>query len=968
MAFRPEDWPRAREVFEAAVALASTERPSYVARACEGNESLRAEVERLLASYDQAHRFLEAPAVARPAGIGTRRLEGRRLGPYQISSRIGAGGMGEVYKSIDTRLDRIVAVKVLPPHVASDSEARERFEREARAVAALNHPHICTLHDIGRQDPSSDSGPFDYLVMEYLDGETLAARLTRGPLPLAQALQYAVQMASALDKAHRAGIVHRDLKPGNMMLTKAGAKLLDFGLAQAGAPVGVGSSARLLSETALTTPGTILGTVQYMAPEQIEGKQTDARTDIFAFGAVLFEMLAGRQAFKADSQAGVIAAILDRDPPRISSLQPHAPPALDHVLKRCFAKDPDDRWQSARDVMLELESLDEREATDKAARSDGDTDWRKRLGWVAGVLAIGAVAGAAIATRARMQPTAAKQTPAHFVVPPSSSERVASLDFPAVAISPDGTLIAYVAARGGQTELFLRPIDAVEAHAIAGTRNATTPFFSPDSRWIAFFADGQLKKVSTSGGAPITLCDAPVGLGGHWGPADSIVFSAATGSGLSQVSANGGRPQSVTRLDASKEEFSHRWPEWLPDGKTVVYTIGTVGSWDDAQIVAQSLASGERRLLVQGGTNPHYLPSGHLIYAHRGAILAVPFDPARPGATSVPVKLLDNVVQSFDGAAQLSVSASGTGVYIAGEFTSNQRRLVTVDRVGVATPLAAPPGAYVTPRLSPDGRKLLVTMEAQTSDVWLHDITAGTLSQVTFDAGAVFPVWTPDGQRATFSSNKEGALNLFWTQIFQRGPAERLASSQNVQVPGSWSRDGRMLAFVEHESRNGRDVWLMTLDGDRARRPFLNSPFDESAPRFSPDGRWIAYVSNESGRTEVYLRSVDDPARKQPVSNNGGTEPVWARGGRELFYREGDRMMAVSLAASGADLRAAGPHALFQGEFAKWTIDAANYDVMPDDQHFLMVRAEEQASAQASLHVLMNWFDAIAPALSVPPR
>jgi serine/threonine-protein kinase len=889
---------------------------------------------------------------------------GTRLGAFEVLSVIGAGGMGEVYRAHDEKLGRDVAIKVVPDLWRVDPERRARFDREARLLASLSHPHIAAIYGI------EDVGELRALILELVEGETLAERLEGRGLPIPEALDIARQIADALDAAHERGVVHRDLKPANIMITPDGVvKVLDFGLAKA---VGGDAGGPDLTQSPTVTgtrEGIILGTAAYMSPEQARGKAVDKRTDIWAFGVVLYEMLSGRVAFSGETLPDILAAILERKPDW-GALPAATPPAIHTLLRRCLEGDLKRRLRDIGDVRLEIEdALTERAPAGQAARTDGDTDRRKRLAWMAGLLAIGAVAGVVIATRARTPPAASIQAPAHFVVPLSSSERMAGLDFPAVAISPDGSLIAYVAARGGgQTELFLRPINTVESKAIAGTRNATTPFFSPDSRWIAFFADGQLKKVSTSGGVPITLCDAPVGLGGSWGPGDTIVFSAATGSGLSQVSANGGKPQPMTSLDAKKEEFSHRWPEWLPDGKTILYTVGTVGSWDDAQIVAQSLASGERRVLVQGGTNPHYLPSGHLIYARRGAILAVPFDPARPMATATPVRLLDNVVQSFDGAAQLSVSSSGTGVYIAGEFTSNQRRLVTVDRTGAATPFAAPPGAYVAPRLSPDGRKLLVTLEAATNDVWIHDITAGTLSQVTFDAGAIFPVWTPDGQRATFSSNKEGALNLFWTQIAQHGPAERLGSSENLQVPGSWSPDGGMLAFVEQEPTNGRDVWLMTLRGDPARRPFLNSRFDESAPRFSPDGHWIAYASNESGRTEVYLRSVADPARKQDVSNNGGTEPVWARSGRELFYREGDTMMAVSLAGNGPDIRVAGRQALFQGAFAKGTIDAANYDVTADDQRFVMVRAEEQASAQASLHVLINWFGAIAASLSSPPR
>ena len=931
---------------------------------------------------------------------------GTRFGAFEVLSVIGAGGMGEVYRAHDGKLGRDVAIKVLPDLWLADPERRTRFDSEARVLASLNHPHIAAIYG------TEDVDGLRALILELVEGETLADRIAQRSrvgrvlsdrprsdaeaeglspdskgsglhserprlhpkepgLPVREALDIARQIADALDAAHERRIVHRDLKPANIKITPDGVvKVLDFGLAKAMAGDAGGPDLTALPTITVggTREGMILGTASYMSPDQARGKAVDKRTDIWAFGCVLYEMLTGRVAFAGKTLSDTIAAIIEREPDW-RALPAPTPPAIHTLLKRCLDKDLKRRLRDIGDVRLEIDdALDERATAGEAPRTDGGTVRRKRLGWMAGgLLAIGGVAGAAIATRVRTQPTALIQ-PAHFVVSASSSERVAGLDFPAVAISPDGSLIAYVATRGGQRELFLRPISALDAKAMPGTTNATTPFFSPDNRWIAFFADGQLKKVSASGGNPITLCDAPVGLGGSWGHDDTIVFSAATGLGLSQVSANGGKPQPVTSLDAKKEEFSHRWPEWLPDGKTIVYTVGTIGSWDDAQIVAQSLASGERRVLVQGGTNPHYLPSGHLIYAHRGAILAVPFDPARPKATATPVRLLDNVMESFDGAAQLSVSPSGTAVYIAGEFESNQRRLVTVDRLGAATPFAAPPRAYVAPRLSPDGRKLLVTIEAATSDVWMYDVTLGTLSQVTFDAGATVPVWTPDGQRAAFSSNKEGAPNLFWAQILQQGPAERLASSENVQVPGSWSPDGSMLAFVEQQPTKGRDVWLMTVHGDRARRPFLNSPFDESAPRFSPDGRWIAYVSNESGRTEAYLRSVADPARKQQVSNNGGTEPVWAHGGRELFYREGDKIMAVSLSGSGADIRAAGPHALFQGEFAKGTIDVANYDVTPDDQRFVMVRAEGQASAGATLHVVINWFGAIASSLSSQSR
>lgn len=403
----------------------------------------------------------------------------------------------------------------------------------------------------------------------------------------------------------------------------------------------------------------------------------------------------------------------------------------------------------------------------------------------------------------------------------------------------------------------------------------------------------------------------------------------------------------------SKGEFSHRWPEWLPNERTVLYTVGTTGSWDDAQIVAQSLASGERSVLVQGGTNPHYVP-GYLVYSRGGAIMAVPFDPTDLTVTGTPVRVLDNVMQSFDGAAQLSVSPSGSAVYVAGVFESDRRTLATVDRAGAATPLAAQPRPYATPQWSPNGRRVLVTIEQAMSDLWLYDIAPGTLTQLTFDSGARFPVWSPDGQRAAFSSNKTGALNLFAIDIARPGTGERLTSSDNLQVAGSWSSDGQTLAFVEQHPTRGQDIRLIAPN-DRTSRSWLESTYEEGAPRFSPDGRWLAYVSNESGRHEVYLRLLAGSSGRQPVSNGGGTEPVWARDGRELFYREGDRMMAVRLTGSGADLQAGRPQALFEGRFAKGSIDAANYDVTPDGQRFLMVQSEQQSSGSTMFHVRIHW-------------
>jgi len=884
---------------------------------------------------------------------------GTPFGPYEVLSLIGVGGMGEVYRARDPQLGRDVAIKVLPRLFTENAERLARFEREARLLAGFNHPHIATIYGV------ENAGGMRGIVLEFVDGETLAARLRGGPIPVIEALTIAQQIADGLEAAHDKGVIHRDLKPANIAFTRDGeVKVLDFGLAKL-TDEGAESSETiplLTKSFGGTRDGVILGTAAYMSPEQTRGRRLDKRTDAWAFGCVLYEMLTGRVAFPGETMSDTFAAILEREPDW-SALPAATPAIVTRLLQRCLQKDPKRRQRDIGDARLEIEdALNRRAVPGEIAIPDAGRR-RRLLVRAMGLFAIGGIVGAMIAAGMKTRPNPSISTPAHFVVALPSNQRLAGLDFRAVSMAPNGALIAYVATRGGSTQLFLRPANSLDVTAIPGTTDATDPFFSPDSRWIAFFADGQLKKVPVSGGAPVRLCEAPVGLGGSWGADDTIVFAATTGSGLSQVPAGGGTPKKVTTLDVPHGEFSHRWPEWLPDGNAVVFAAGTVGSWDDAQIVVQSIASGERSVLVRGGTNPHYVPSGHLIYARGGAMMAVPFDPVRLKVTGTAVQVLDNVLQSSDGAAQLSVARAGSAVYITGGSDSDQRRLVAVDRTGTATPFAAPPRRYMAPRLSPDDRKLLVIVEGSIADLWLYDISSGMLSQTTFDASASYPLWTIDGQRATFSSDKSGVPNLFWTDVFRQGPTARLAVSNTVRIPGSWSPNGPTLAFVEQKPATGRDIWLLPLDRDRTARPLIESPADESAPRFSPDGRSLAYVSNETGRNQVHVRSLTDPARTRPVSTDGGTEPVWARDGSELFYRVGTKMMAVSIAA-GAEMGAAKPRLLFAGEFEKGTIDAANYDVTADHR-FVMIQAAERTTAQPTLHVLLHWFETIA-SLSAP--
>jgi len=855
-----------------------------------------------------------------------------------------------VYRARDTRLERSVAIKILPEQFCADPVRKERFEREAKTISSLNHPHICVLYDVGHQDGT------DYLVMECLEGQTLAKRLEKGPLPFEQALKYGAQIADALDKAHLCGVVHRDLKPGNIMLTPSGAKLLDFGLAKPAAPL---ASALTLTEATprspMTEEGTIVGTFQYMSPEQVEGKEVDPRSDIFSLGAVLYEMLTGLKAFGGKSQLSVASAILEKEPAPISSVKPMMPPSLDHAVKRCLAKVLEERWQSASDLASELKWIAEGgsqlSAPSTAPAKEFGASWLAAALWSALALLLAAVTGFVVWHEKRAPPLPVSRT--MITLPPG--QRLAGLNQAALALSPNGTQLAYVAVQGGIQQIYLRAMDSLEARPLPGTEGAVNPFFSPDSQWLGFFAGQKLKKISITGGAAVSLSDAAQSFGASWGSLGTIAFSPLQVSTIQQVSEAGGVPQPLTKIE--KGEVSHRRPEFMPGGKALLFAAGpNTFNWNTGQLVVETVGTAERRTLVKGVIHPRYAASGHLLYVQGGNLVATPFDPQRLTITGAAVPVVEGVLHSTtSGAAQYSISDTGTLVYISGASYSDQRKLVWVNRRGEEQLLAAPARAYVFPRVSPNGKQVGVAITEQESQVWLYDLSRETLTRFTFDGTLnLNTVWTPDGKRIAFQSNKDGPPNLYWQNADGSGGLERLTNSEFVHFPVSMSPDGQLLAYGEINPTTGYDLWVLRLK-DRQSQPFLRTPFTESIPQFSPDGHWMAYISNESGRYEVYVQPYPGPGGKWQISTDGGTEPVWNPTGRELFYRDGRKMMSVEISTQ-AGFTTAKPRMIFEGPYLLSPATTPNYDVSRDGQRFLMLKSSEMGEEAATqINVVFNW-------------
>jgi len=846
--------------------------------------------------------------------------------------------MGEVYRARDTRLDRTVAVKILPQEMSNDPARKQRFEREARTISSLNHPHICVLHDVGHQDG------IDYLVMECMEGETLSKRLEKGPLPLEQTLRYGAQLADALDKAHKNGVIHRDLKPGNIMLTCNGAKLLDFGLAK--------PSAGLLSEMTLTAQapaspvtqeGMIIGTFQYMSPEQVEGKELDARSDIFSLGAVLYEMLSGRKAFDGKSQLSVVSAILEREPTPINRFKPMTPPALEHVVKKCLAKSVDDRWQSAGDLASELRWIADTSAQGGTGESPSPA---ARSGWqrIAGMVALAATV--LVLTLLLMRKGGSYGNGEHGVVRlnialPLKQELAADMT-QAVMLSPDGDRVAYVAAESGVSHLYVRRLDQFESVAIPDSEGAIFPFFSPNGDWVAFFSQGKLKKAPVTGGQPVVISEMTSFFGGTWTPRDIIVASIPN-FGLATVPASGGSLQKISL--ASKDLIYPQGLDWLAGGDWVVFTDYLSPK---RNAMAAKLSTGELRPLLDNAQSPSFA-AGHLIFYQGGALWAVPFDSDKVQVLGSPVEI-ERGVNEENYIAQATASRTGVLAYAPGPAGNFLRNLFLVNRKGEEQKLDIPPNDYVDPTLSPDGKKIAVAIRnVQQLEVLERD--RGGVTSIVSNLTTYFaPVWTLNGKNLLldgFNPAKERGIY----RVAADGGSEPELLRQTPQVSHVTSVAGNYAAVMVNDPVTNTDLWILGLSSPYEMRPFKNSPAVERQGSLSPDGRWMAYVSNESGRSEIYVAPVPGPGGRRQISSEGGEQPRWVRNGKEIVYRNGTRMMSVPVQLR-PDLQIGKPIELFDRKFDRGAaVDA--YDVTSDGQTFVMTRSERENPTE--IRVVIGW-------------
>jgi Tol biopolymer transport system component len=869
--------------------------------------------------------------------------------------------MGEVYRARDLRLNRDVALKVLREEGAADATRLARFRRETQAVAALNHPGILAIYDTGMH------GGSPYAVMELLDGETLADRIGAGALPAREASEIAARVADALAAAHAHGIVHRDVKPANIFLTRDGqTKLLDFGIARDAAAAAGGTT----SETLDAPTQGLVGTASYVSPEQVRGQAADGRSDVFALGAVLFESLSGRKAFAGATVAETLVAVMSDDPgarPETDRL----PPDLRRIALRCLEKDPANRYQSARDLALDLRGWES--ATRAAPAEGGRPSPVRRLLTVAAagaLLAAGFLLAGRIRSSRRLPPAAPIVRVPLALAPPISRT---SAERPLFALSPDGARIVYVSDREGRTGLTLREAEGLETRSLTGTEDATGPFFSPDGRWIGFFGASQLEKLPLSGGAPSALRRVPpVTRGAAWGPDDTIVFAPVNTGGLLRLSASTGEEARLLWPDYDAGEQAYRWPAMLPGGKALLFTIYAGGdSFDAASIAAVRLDGTGKRVLVRGGTSPRYAPSGHLVYARGGTLLAATFDAERLEVTGPAAPVLSGVRTEGTGAAQYAFSADGTLLYLPGPSPNRAGlAVVRVDRAGNARAITTEPAAYYGVRFSPDGRRLTYSKGDANQDVWIRELDRGTETRLTPEASEEFdPVWSPDGKRIAYSSERRAEdPRVFVRAADGSGEESFLWKGGDAVMPQSWAPDGSAVALAVLGEGKQWDIWILD-PGKAAARPFLATPQEEVQPDFSPDLRWVAYVSDESGRFEVYARAYPGPGPKIQVSADGGMEPVWSRDGKELFFRDGDRLMSAPV-RPGPDLSFAKASVVFEkpGLLSLPFTEFRQYDVAPDGKSFVMIQLPEANAPPAVPVLVTNWFAEVGRKLGEADR
>jgi serine/threonine protein kinase len=968
----PERYQLIGQLFNEALEFAPEQRADFLKQVTGGDAELHAEVEKLLTNHSESGEFLSRPALDVAAALlaqnQTHAVVGQQLSHYRIVSLLGVGGMGEVYRARDTRLEREVAIKVLPAVYSQDADRLRRFEREAKAVGMLNHPNILTVHDIGTHNG------LPYIVTELLEGEELRAQLRRGALPLRRALHYAQQITQGLAAAHEKGIVHRDLKPENIFVNSDGrVKILDFGLAKLKLLVtqfkGDPENPTQIQPESLTSPGVVLGTIGYMAPEQVRGEESDHRSDIFAFGAILYESLSGQRPFIGETAVEVMHAILKAEPPELSETNGRLAPALIQIVQRCLEKRPERRFQTASDLSFALAALSRPSGLQSAPLlpiGPGRVaekiaaflfNHERRL-WLAACLLL---ATTVLVLLYMSQLSLGTPVTRVSLILPKATQTNASAA-PDLALSPDGRRLVFSATVTGKRQLWLRPLDTFTNQPLAGTDGADSPFWAPDGRYLAFFADNKLKKLDLESGVIETICPAGAGRGGDWNRNGVILFCSGDGMALSRVNAAGGKSEAATELDAAQGETNHDFPAFLPDGQHYLFHVF---GRDAHGIYLGSLGAKERKLLIPlsadiaNSTRAAWAAPNYILYAlNRTTLLARTFDAARLELKGEPFRVAENLIVSATGNARFTTSANGILAFIQDKDVDTSQ-LTWHDRQGKRLGVAGPSAPWTDFRLAPDERRaaLIRSESSKLYSLWLLDLAGGEANRfvTNTDSANFFPVWSPDGQQLAFASARNSPLNLYLKPLAGNVPEERLLATRSQAYPLSWSPDGRFLIFAQGDSQTRTDIWQLPMFGERQPQPLLRTTADERNGKVSPDGNWLAYESDASGRVEVYVTQFPQPAHSWRVSTGGGTNPHWRGDGKELFFVSGNKLMALSsINIKGRfEFQAGVPQSLF-------TPEGTNYAPSKDGQRFLINVALEKAPAPP-INVVLNWAAELKP-------